>query len=436
MKTKVVYYLLCVILFLSFKVNAQDIKPEDDTLHAVIEKIQSEMNVKNRLKISGYIQAQYQKADTAGIESFAGGNFANTLDNRMAVRRGRFKLAYDYNLTQYVLQVDVTEKGVGIKDAYGSFTDPWINTFAFTAGIFDRPFGYEIFYSSSLRESPERSRLFQTLFPGEREIGAKLTINPPKTSRYNFIKLDAGVFNGNGPTTVEFDSQKDFIGHLSLNKSFSQERINIGIGASYYNGGWRQNTKYVYESGNALVAGNEIAAFVVDSTSSHIGSILRREYSGTDAQITFHTPAGITTIRGEYIWGQQPGTSATSASPGSQPTTDAYLRQFEGGYFYFVQGILQTKHKILFKYDFYDPNTDISGNNIGIAGSKTSATDIAYTTVGLGWIYHYNSNVKITAYYDRVTNETTSAIKNNSTLKNLTKDRNDNVFTLRVQYKF
>jgi len=40
------------------------------------------------------------------------------------------------------------------------------------------------------------------------------------------------------------------------------------------------------------------------------------------------------------------------------------------------------------------------------------------------------------AYYDMVTNETTINSNHGSTLKDLSKDRKDNVFTLRVQYKF
>lgn len=413
----------------------------------VLEKLQSDVSLLSRLKISGYIQSQFQKADTAGIESFAGGNFPAGIDNRFAVRRGRFKIAYDYAFSQYVLQVDVTEKGVGIKDAYVSFTDPWLQCFAVTAGIFDRPFGYEISYSSSSRESPERSRLFQTLFPGERDLGAKFTFQPPKTSRFNFIKLDAGLFNGIGPNAVDFDGYKDFIGHLMINKASKNEKIKIGLGISYYSGGWKQGTKYNYSMNEialqpstlgTLGIGNAMA-FTVDSTGSAIGSKLRREYYGVDAQVSLDFPFGLTQLRGEYIMGTQPGISTSTTSPSTQPG-DAYIRKFNGAYFYWVQNIMQSKFQTVVKYDWYDPNTDVAGNDIGVkvAGKSkaTSAADVKYSTLGLGLVYKWNSQVKITAYYDYVMNETTTAIKNASTLKDLSTDRHDNVFTLRVQYKF
>ena len=53
-----------------------------------------------------------------------------------------------------------------------------------------------------------------------------------------------------------------------------------------------------------------------------------------------------------------------------------------------------------------------------------------YTTIGLGWNYRWDTNVKLSAYYDIVTNETT---KN---LTGYTQDKKDNVLTLRLQYRF
>ncbi|MFA6481456.1 MAG: hypothetical protein WCW62_02675 [Bacteroidales bacterium] len=410
-----------------------------DTVYPIIEKLQSDAALFSRLKITGYIQSQFQKADTAGIESFAAGNFPAGIDNRFAVRRGRFKLAYDHAFSQYVLQVDVTEKGVGIKDAYVSFTDPWLQCFAVTAGVFDRPFGYEISYSSSSRESPERSRMFQTLFPGERDLGAKLTFQPPKTSRFNFIKIDAGMFNGSGPNVVDFDRYKDFISHLSVIKTNRSEKLKAGIGLSYYNGGWRQGTKYNYSMNDVAAGEGNAIAFEIDSVASAVGSKLRREYFGTDAQVLFDSPLGLTQLRGEYIMGTQPGIASSSSSPATQPG-DAYIRKFNGAYFYWVQNILQSKFQTVVKYDFYDPNTGVTGDNIGVKISgknkATNAADIKYSTLGLGLVYKWNSQVKITAYYDMVSNETTTALKNASTLKDLSTNRLDNVLTLRVQYKF
>jgi hypothetical protein len=53
------------------------------------------MTAAKKLKISGYVQAQYQKAESDGIESFAGGNFGTGIDNRFSIRRGRVKFTFD-----------------------------------------------------------------------------------------------------------------------------------------------------------------------------------------------------------------------------------------------------------------------------------------------------------------------------------------------------
>lgn len=408
------------------------LQAEEDNNKTAIELI-------NRLKVTGYIQAQWQLADTAGINSFSGGNFPKTADNRFAVRRGRIKFTYDYSFSQFVLQLDATEKGVAIKDAYVAIMDPWANFVSLTAGVFDRPFGYEISYSSSNRETPERARAFQSLFPGERDLGAKITLQPKKGTRFDFIKLDAGLFAGNG-INPEFDSRKDFIGHLAIAKANVAQTFKYGLGVSYYNGGLFQATKYVYNPGALAESSN--LGFLVDSTSTNKNAYAKRQYMGIDAQFSLQSAIGITTVRGEYLTGKQPGSGTTnqSTNSGTAPTTDTYNREFSAGYVYLIQNIGETKNQLVVKYDWYDPNTKVSGNEIvakTTTGKKTNLTsnDIKFSTLGLGWNYRFNPQVKFTVFYEIVKNETTGIIGALAT-NNYTKDLKDNVLTLRVQYKF
>ena len=422
-------FAIALFALFGYNVKSQEVEQNPiDTLTTTVQKLQSDFSILKKLKLSGYVQAQFQTSDSMGASSFAGGNFPTNSDKRFMVRRGRLKATYDNGLSLFVLQFDVTEKGMGIKDAYIKIKEPWMNAVSLTTGVFDRPFGFEISYSSSLRETPERTRLFQTIFPGERDLGAKITIQAPKTSKWNFLKIEGGLFNGTGGTASDFDYKKDFIGNIGINKTTKNEKINYAVRASYYNGGYRQPTKYIYNGFETLTNGN--LGYSVDSTSTNKGKIAKREYMGADAQINIDFPFGLTSLRGEFIQGTQPGTSATSASPSATPTTDTYIRKFNGAYFYFLQNIMQTKHQLVLKYDWYDPNTNVSGDEIGKSGSKLNNNDLKYTTIGIGWVYRWDTNVKITAYYDFVKNETS---KN---LAGYTKDLKDNVFTLRIQYKF
>ena len=167
-----------------------------DTLNVLDQRVTTleDAAVTNKkLKISGYIQTQWQSSqiDSLGKSSQdmkvgAAKAASETTDiNRFGIRRGRIKVAYDDSGYQGVLQFDLTEKGLALKDAYLVLVDPFVGFLSLKGGVFDRPFGYEISYSSSRRESPERSRIFQTLFPDERDLGAMLILQAPNTSPWN-----------------------------------------------------------------------------------------------------------------------------------------------------------------------------------------------------------------------------------------------------------
>lgn len=450
MKSKFLQFLfVSCLMIISFNGKSQESNISNvDTISPKIEEIKSEMNIFKsdleifkKLKISGYVQGQFQLAEQKGIKSYEGGDFSPISDKRFMVRRGRVKVAYETEITQFVIQIDATEKGVSLKDAYASFREPWLKMFGLKVGVFDRPFGYEIAYSSSLRESPERGRMSQILFPGERDLGAMLTINPWKTSRFNGIKLDAGLFSGNG-INPDFKEMKDLITHLTYSGSTKNEFFKYGVGVSYYLGGVYQGSKKIYSM--QTMEDGETMGFAVDSTSTNKGQYAKREYYGADLQLTFAFPFGITQLRGEFIMGQQPaydGNGSTSTSDATfvktPPTKDTYIRKFNGAYFYFVQNIMQSKFGVFAKYDWYTPNTDVSGDNIkptysfnGV-NNKTylSSADVKYSTLGFGANFKMTENIKFTAYYAIVRNEGTM-------IDGYYTDVKDNVFTLRMQYKF
>lgn len=432
--------LILVVLFLTISV-AKAQEAEGDTIPSAISKVTSEIEALKRLKVTGYIQAQYQVADSMGQPSFAGGNFPARTDKRLMVRRGRVKFTYDspmnekgISTSQYVLQFDVTERGLTIKDAYARITDPWIGWFQLKAGVFDRPFGYEISYSSSQRESPERGRMSQIIFPNERDMGVTFAIQGPKTSNWNWLRLEGGLFNGTGApgaggNTSDFDKKKDFIGRISATKSNLSETVKIGIGASMYDGGFRVDNDTVY-SMKADEDGAE-GFFLSETKFKYENS--KRQYIGGDIQASIEWIGGITTLRGEYIQGKQPVSSSSTVSPNAVFTGNLYEREFNGAYVYFIHNITHTPLQAILKYDWYDPNTDVKGNDIGKSvtdGKKTGAADVKYETIGVGLAWKFDANVKFTAYYDMVKNE------KSENLALINNDLADNVFTLRMQIKF
>jgi hypothetical protein len=463
-----------LISCLSFGAFAQEQDQENEIskkveqLETNVDNLLSSIVKLNKLKVSGYIQTQFQYAEAAadGINfklakaansyerspNYPGSNDYKGLDgfNRFGVRRGRLKFTYEEGIASGVVQIDITDKGIGdnnlsaqgrnvvmFKDLYLNVKDPWFGTIAFKAGIFDRPFGHEIAYSSSNRESPERSRIIQSIFPDERDLGAMFTLQAAKTSVWNFLKLEAGMFAGNG-IKPQIDSHMDFIGHLSATKLFGSD-ISLSGGVSLYMGGVLQT-----DSSTFIMKENK---FELESKSrENIGILAKRQYIGFDLQFAMITSFGMTQLRGEYIFGKHPGNFSGAYGFNFADITSGpvYMRKISGGYVVLVQDLGQSPVSAVVKYDWYNPNTGVSGNDIGVDQSRTGAGDITKSNVGAGLMWRINSALKMTAYYDFVSNETTTAeslkdTKNGDgkiTAYGYEGIRPANVFTLRLQYKF
>lgn len=394
------------------------------------------------LRFSGYIQPQFQLAQSKGTEGYAGGDFGAAVNNRFMLRRGRIRMDYerfnkhDMPVLQFAFQFDGTERGVFIRDFYGRFFETKFNVLSLTGGMFARPFGYEVNLSSSDRETPERGRMSQILMKTERDLGAMVTFEPRRKDHpLRFLRIDAGAFNGQGLTAAaDFDSHKDFIGRIAVKpQQLGRSKSLLSGGVSVLYGGMQQFTAVINEMGTV----NGKAAYVADSAASNIGKIAPRHYYGADIQLKIPNGPGkgSTQLRAEYIQGQQTATADASETPGAIPVTaqgtprPLYIRNFNGAYLYFIQHLGSSKHQAVVKYDWYDPNRKVAGKEIGQPGAALTPADIRYNTLGIGYIYYASEHLKFMFYYDWVTNESTA-------LEGYEEDLKDNVFTCRMQYRF
>jgi len=422
---------ILVLVFVSFIHQLKAQETETDTLKTKVDKLIEDVLKIKRLEISGYLQPQWQYIDSAGAPSFAGGDFVSTDGKNkyyscFTMRRGRIKFTYTWKNVMFMLNTDWTEKGVAMRETYIKITDPWINVFSLTAGLLQDQFGFEVTQSSSVRETPERARYNQLLFPTERDLGAFLMVQLPKTSPLTGLKFVGAVMNGSSGVSAEFDSHKDFSARLSYNRTSKNEKLTYGIGASYYYGGYTIGSVKDY---NFTTLSNGDRGFDFAKDTADYTRVARRIYMGADAQVSVDWKPGITTIRAEYIQGEQPGTSKSSKSPNALPSSSVYHRNFRGAYVYFIQNIGKSKFQVVAKYDLYDPDVKIAGKEIGKTGTNTNAGDIRFDTYGFGLNYYMNQYLKIMAYYDLVKNEST-------TVPGYEKDIKDNVFTIRMQFKF
>jgi hypothetical protein len=427
------YAVIAILLFVSQQAESQYLMDMLDTTKDVGKGLLSIYKRFDHIRISGYMQPQFQVAQKKGAKSFNGGDFSAHASNRFMLRRGRIRFDYvhynklDQPSVHFVFQFDGTERGVVIRDFWGRFLENKWQMFMVTTGMFARPFGYEINVSSSDRESPERGRMSQILMKTERDLGVMGSFEPRKPNHpLRYFKLDIGAFNGQGLAGPnEYDSYKDVIGRLSLKPYPLSKTIRLSAGLSLLQGGLVQNTKYLYRTTGT---GNN-KFFYVDSSAGNYGGKAPRKYYGADVQVKVKHGWGETEWRGEYWWGTQTAIAGNSETPGTLLNEPYYIRQFNGAFFYLLQTIINKQHQVGIKYDWYDPNTHVRGREIGLNGNNIQAGDIRYDTWSVGYNYYINDNLKLMLWYDRVQNENTS-------LASYAGDLKDNIFTCRLQFRF
>jgi hypothetical protein len=434
------FFIFLSLILLSTLVKGQFLMDKIDTSKELGKNIFRTIDNYNHIRISGYIQPQYQIASAKGAESYAGGDFSPQSNNRFMIRRGR--LRFDYALTdikqrsqvQVAFQIDATERGVFVRDLWARYWENKWELLSFTTGMFARPFGFEVNLSSGDRESPERGRMSQTLMRSERDLGVMATLEGRKAgSKWKFLEIDFGMFNGQGLiATGEYDSYKDFIGQALIKPRKLGKSVTIAGGLSYFRGGIVQNANYSYriqEKGGSK-------SFVADSVTTTAGGKLPRNYSGINIQLKYQSAWGATEIRGEVWKGEQTSNKFSTETPTDDITlpdgsimTPLFVRPFHGGFFYFLQHIVNRKHQLALKYDFYDPNTKVKSREIGDPASNFTQADIKFSTLGAGYIHHLNTSLKLVFWFDWVKNESTA-------LAGYETDRPDNVLTIRAQFRF
>ncbi|WP_231427440.1 porin [Pedobacter sp. Leaf250] len=392
------------------------------------------------LSFSGYMQPQFQVAQSNGTQAeYQGGNFGEYTNNRFRLRRGRLRADYmilnddQSPSTYFVLQFDGTEQGVNIRDFWGRYYENKWKLFYITLGLSGRPFGNELQLSSAGREAPERGRMSQILMKTERDLGITFTFNPRwKDAKLKNFVFDLGVYNGQGLAgPAEFDNSKDVIARFS-HKPYKIKSMGISVagGISTLQGGLNHRLPVSYK----MDSKNGLWEMVKDSSATTINKVAPRRYYGADIQFATSTKSWKSELRAEVISGLQTGTSTTSTTPGTYPVDNKsiplpyYTRNFNGAYFTYVQTLNSTDNQLIFKYDWYDPNSKVKGMDIS-AARGLSAADVRFDTFGFGLLHHFNPHFKAVLYYDVIKNETTQ-------IQDYQDDRKDNVLTLRTQFYF
>jgi hypothetical protein len=327
--------------------SSEDVAARVEGMNEQLQTLITDVDKLKKIKFSGYAQLRYEVSEADNDSVRVSGNPATitpTNVERFYLRRSRFKLTYDHApWSQFVLYVDAgADRQVRMLEAYAALTDPrttdprhqlWL-------GQFNVPFGYEIERSSSLREVPERTRMENVLFPGERDRGVKLM-----SLWGTHLETVLAVLNGGGIGSTEFPATdpsraKDFLGRV---------RGLFGVADVAVSG----------------YAGKAVVPFTGPDVT------LARTRVGVDAQAYYELARfGGGTVRGEYWAGHQVNADSvnalsqrpTNATPVTLPLTGTNLNHFAtdfaGGYVMWVQN-LGPRVQVAGRWERFDPNVDV-----------------------------------------------------------------------------
>lgn len=372
-----------------------------------------------QISLSGYLQAEWQHYDQSS-DPQERAFYSNSRKNLFLIRRGRIKFSHEDGPYSGALQLDMTERGVDIKDAYLGIEALDDDLLDVKIGLFNKP-NYEVELSSRKREPTERSQIIRTLYPGERGLGVMLTSAPELAENFQ-PQIQLGVFNGNN---LETSALKDIIARVSLPLPFGKDSdIKASIGGTFAIGGMIQpdDTVVTYENGDIMLTYDAVGSFSGWGNKTH---------AGVEAQVDAKLFSfGATKLRAEFLTGTLPTAAvrapnvADSIDPVPIPTLN--LRDISGYYVYLVQG-LGKGYEAAFRYDAIDRNTGLAGTEV------TNILDRASSVIGFGLLGTYGP-VRITAWYEIPTFATDEArwVDGNGDIAST--DLKDNKTTIRFQY--
>lgn len=348
-----------------------ELKQKLDAMEAVttdpkgkLETVRGDVEKLKKIKSSGYVQTRYewfsQKED--------GGVFTDGFN----VRRARVKVtAKPTSNTQAIIQLEAAKNSVSVKDAYLGYT--FADDKVFTIGQFHWPFGFEVPYSSSRRETPERALAFRRLFPGERDRGAKVDLPIGKNGvatlgafdgtgieQSNTLIIDpqTGTTIGKTSTAISGDqnNHKDIVGRLAWNRG----NIEYGVSSYFGEGVWN----------------NGYTGFLDEVDKNRYGADFR--YYGD--KWTFKT---------EYVRGK--GVDGAATSWDQEESIDGYYTQLN-----FNPGIADT---LVARY-------------AALSDDPVKPTFGRRTSWDLGWIHALNDKTRVKLFY-KINDEKSSEIDNN-----------------------
>ncbi len=323
-------------------------------------------------KIAAYLQAQYESHDDSQNQQRQGGALLN--QDRFLLRRGRIKITRDWEYGQLIVELDGNTKSgpaVRVQKAEASLIyrrshdkdQPPLAQL--TLGQFDLPFGFEMTYVPKVRWFMERSTASRALFPSEPDVGVRLS------GGVGFARYSVAVTNGepldekSGFALQDPNSNKDITARLGAETKQSSKVVVAGgvswnVGRGYHPGPDATKNSVQWQDTNESNTIDPGELFGVTGNVAKPAATFRRWGVAADLELLVQTSLGASMLYGEVVVASDLDRGLFIADP---IQTGDKLREL-GYYLAFTQEI--TRYGVVgFRYDVYDPNSDILEKRAG-----------------------------------------------------------------------
>jgi hypothetical protein len=383
------------------------LRDKADKAEAVLKK-PPVFTSKGGVGITGFIQADWNILRQSSEDQVNPSTLQPINDERFLIRRARLRTTLDKTYVAGALEFDgntVNGSTARIVGAEASVKLPGeegapLPLLMATIGLFKIPFGYELLQSDRDRLFMERSTAEQALFPGEYDVGARLS------GGWRFVRYMVALQNGDPLGEKAFpgrdpNSAKDFSGRIGVDTPVT-DTISIAAGFSGLEGkGFHRGnpaTKPTIQWSDR----NEDGAFQTNElvTSPGLAATPSANFTrfayGADLELSVGIPGlGKAQAYGEFYMAKNLDRNKVIADPLGPVGRD--YRELG----WYVAGLLDLGELVTVgaRWDTYNPDMD-STDPVRVL----VPTDLSFSTLALAAEVH-NANGRLVLEYDHNNNK-------------------------------
>jgi hypothetical protein len=330
------------------------------------------------LTLSGLVQIDGAIRQSSEDELRQSGDLLN--QDRVVLRRGRLRLTGNYGKVSGLAEIDlntVAGSQVRVSTAEAAYElGPWLTA---SAGILKIPFGFEVEQSDKDRLFLERSTVVRALFPGEYDVGARLS------GRWSFVRYALAVQNGEPAGEKAYalrdpNQAKDITGRVGVDTLIGNAHLAFGFsalsGRGFHAGTPATKDTLVWKDTNedGLVGPNEVQ--VIQGVAATPSASFDRFGLGGDLELGLELAGlGKLMVYGELIVATNLDRAIVLADP---IVTERDFREL--GYYAGAVYEPTAWSSLGVRFDFYDPDSDASETRLdGLVPVKSTLSTLSIT---------------------------------------------------------